>query len=347
MSSTIKTAILGGGGFVGMEIYRILKKQVNVSIEFVSSESLVDQPVEKYYRMFKNKNKQLKFKPISQLEDGYDVIFSCLPTGVLPIYIDRIKSKSKVIFNVSGDFRLQDQYQLEKYYPQTLNTNTYLESQYYIPEFHELDKESKIINLPGCMAVASIYSLYPLVKNNLIENKIVIDAKTGSSGGGKKSTEHPAERAHNLRPHKVHGHRHKPEICHVFESMFGIALDLQFSTYSLDLPRGIMVTSYTQLKEDISEIDVKKSYFRDYKGMPFIDYIKDTRGGRFNPMIKSVAGTNRVEVAAYVDGRNCVSICTLDNLIKGAAGQAIQAFNQYFGYPEFQSLNFHNEGMWP
>ncbi|WP_173918668.1 N-acetyl-gamma-glutamyl-phosphate reductase [Halobacillus sp. Marseille-Q1614] len=347
MSTKIKAAILGGSGFVGMEIYRILNKQMDVSIEFVSSESLAGQPVEKYYRMLNSKNKQLKFKPISQLEDGFDVVFSCLPTGVLPKYIDEIIPKSTVVFNVSGDFRLRDQHQLEKYYPQSLKTETYLESQYFIPEFHELDKKSKIINLPGCMAVASIYSLYPLVKNNLIENRVVIDAKTGSSGGGKRSPEHPAERAHNLHPHKVHGHRHQPEINHAFEGMFGVELDLQFSTYSLDLPRGIMVTSYSQLKDNISEVDVKKFFYRDFKGMPFIDYLRDNKGGRFNPMIKSTAGTNRVEVAAYVDGKNCVSICTLDNMIKGAAGQAIQAFNQYFGYPEFQSLNFHNEGMWP
>lgn len=347
MSTKIKAAILGGSGFVGMELYRILKNNTDVSIEFVSSESLEGQPVEKYYRMFNSKNKQLKFKSIRQLENGYDVVFSCLPTGVLPMYIDEIISKCTVVFNISGDFRLKDNRQLEKYYPQSLKIKNHLESQYFIPEFHELDKKAKIINLPGCMAVASIYSLYPLVKNNLINNKVVIDAKTGSSGGGKRSSEHPAERAHNLRPHKVHGHRHQPEINYAFEDMFEVDLDLQFSTYSLDLPRGIMVTSYSQLKENISEVEVKRAFYRDFKGMTFIDYLKDNRGGRFNPMIKSIAGTNRAEVAAYVNGRNCVSICTLDNMIKGAAGQTIQAFNQYFGYPEFQSLNFQNEGMWP
>ncbi|UTR16513.1 N-acetyl-gamma-glutamyl-phosphate reductase [Salipaludibacillus sp. LMS25] len=347
MSSNIKVAILGGGGFVGMETYRLLKEQADVSIEFVSSESLAGQPVEKYYRMLNSKNKQLRFKPVNHLEEGFDVVFSCLPTGILPAYIDEIKSKSKIIFNVSGDYRLTDQQQLEKYYPQSLKTDTYLESQYYIPEFHELDKKAKIINLPGCMAVASIYSLYPLVEHNMIEGKVVIDAKTGSSGGGKRSSEHPAERAHNLRPHKVHGHRHQPEICHAFKSMFGTELDLQFSTYSLDLPRGIMVTSYSQLKKNIAEVDVKKAFYQAYKDKPFIEYIKDNKSARFNPMIKSTVGTNKVEVAAYLDGKHCVSISTLDNMIKGAAGQAIQAFNHYFDYPEMQSLNFNNEGMWP
>ncbi|MGP4042618.1 N-acetyl-gamma-glutamyl-phosphate reductase [Gracilibacillus sp. D59] len=346
MRTKIKVAILGGSGFVGMEIYRILKNQPEVSIEFVSSESLAGQSVEKYYRVLNSKNRQLKFKPVHELTHGFDVIFSCLPTGVLPTYIDDIKAKALVVFNVSGDFRLKERDHLEKYYPQSLKADSYLASQYFIPEFHQIDRNAKIINLPGCMAVASIYSLYPLVKHQLIENRVVIDAKTGSSGGGKKSSETHAERAHNIRPHKVHGHRHQPEIIHAFRDMCGAVLELQFSTYSLDLPRGIMVTAYSQLKENISELDVKRSFYRDFKPLTFIDYLKDS-GGRFNPMIKSTAGTNRVEVAAYVDGKNCVSICTLDNMIKGAAGQAIQAFNQFFDYPEYQSLNFQNEGMWP
>ncbi|WP_347553046.1 N-acetyl-gamma-glutamyl-phosphate reductase (plasmid) [Pseudalkalibacillus hwajinpoensis] len=347
MSQNIKIAILGGSGFVGMEIYRILRNHPLASIDFVSSESRSGRPVEKYYRILNNENKQLKFKKINQLENGYDVIFSCLPTGVLPKHIDEVLDKTEVLFNVSGDYRLTDHHLLEDYYPNSLTNQRYMDSQYYIPEFHKIDRQKKIINLPGCMAVASIYSLYPLMKNSLIEGKVIIDAKTGSSGGGKKSSEHPAERSQNFRPHQVHGHRHMPEISNAFREMFDENIDLQFSTYSLDLPRGIMTTVYSTLKDGVSEIDVKKAFFKEYNNLYFIDYIKDTKGGRFNPMIKSIVGTNRSEVAAYVDNKNCVSICSLDNMIKGAAGQAVQAFNQYFDFSEEEALSFQNEGMWP
>ncbi|WP_294351511.1 N-acetyl-gamma-glutamyl-phosphate reductase [uncultured Clostridium sp.] len=343
-----KVAILGGNGFAGGEVYRILAKHPNFQVEFMSSESMAGKPIDKYslaYRHEKNK-KPLKFKKISELTEHYDVIFSCLPTGVLPKCIEDIYDKADVIFNLSGDYRLEDSKELEKYYPETLNQKFKVDSEYYIPEFAEM-KKAKVINLPGCMAVASIYSIYPLLSNDLIEGAIITEAKTGSSGAGKSTKEVHAERSNNFRPYKIFGHRHKPEIEFCFKKYLGKEIDYQFSAFSLDLPRGIMSVSYTKLKDGVKEVDVKKAFYSAYSNKPFIQYF-NSKGGKFPyPMIKTVVGTNYAEVGVYVEGNNCVTVVSIDNLIKGAAGQAIQAANIYFGYDETLGLKLESEGMWP
>ncbi len=343
-----RVAILGGNGFAGGEVYRILAKHPNFQVQFMSSESMAGKPVDKYnlaYRHEKNK-KSLKFKKVSELNEHYDAIFACLPTGILPKCIENIYDHADVIFNLSGDYRLEDIEDLEKYYPETLNHDFKVDSEYYIPEFAEM-KKAKVINLPGCMAVASIYSIYPLLSNNLIEGSVITEAKTGSSGAGKSTEEAHAERSNNFRPYKIFGHRHKPEIEFCLKKYLNKEIDYQFSAFSLDLPRGIMVTSYTKLKDGITEVDVKKAFYSSYSGKPFIQYFNSS-GGKFQyPMIKTVVGTNFAEVGAYVEDNHCVTVVSIDNLIKGAAGQAIQAANIYFGFEDTLGLYLESEGIWP
>lgn len=341
-----RVAILGGSGFTGAELFRLLCNHPHFKVDFVSSESLAGLPVNKYFMALRhNKDaNSLKFKKISELENHYDIIFSCLPNGVLPKNIKKLSSCADYIFNVSGDYRISDQDILQKHYPDTLQYEFEGRSQYFIPEFDEVDLGNKVVNLPGCMAVATIYSLYPLLANNLIEDRVVTDVKTGSSGGGKSSTEHPSERAHNFRPHKLHGHRHKPEIVGAFKNNLEKTIDLQFSVHSLDLPRGIMATSYSFLKSHVSEIEVKKAFYTTYKSKRFVHYFN--KNSHYSlPMIKTVVGTNIAEVGVYIEDHHCVTIASIDNLIKGAAGQAIQAANLYMGFPEEEGLQL--QGMWP
>ncbi|GGA43743.1 N-acetyl-gamma-glutamyl-phosphate reductase 1 [Kroppenstedtia guangzhouensis] len=344
-----RAAILGGTGFTGSELYRLLGGHPYIEVEYISSESKAGTPVDRYFissRHKKNKS-NLRFRKLSELDGRYDLIFSCLPTGSLPQHIERIAEHTDYIFNISGDYRIPDADLLQKYYPETLKHEFSGGSHYYIPEFSEIKRDVKVVNLPGCMAVASIYSLYPLVAHDLIESWVVTDAKTGSSGAGKSSAETHAERSHNFRPHKAHGHRHQPEIQFALQKHLGRRIELQFSTYSLDLPRGISVSSYSRLKEDVSEIDVKKAFYSTYVSKPFVHYLRSKNGAQSLPMIKTVVGTNDVEVGVYVEGRNCVSIASIDNLIKGAAGQAIQAANLYMGFPEETGVQSSAEGAWP
>ncbi|MNO47018.1 N-acetyl-gamma-glutamyl-phosphate reductase [compost metagenome] len=341
-----RVAILGGSGFTGAELYRLLGKHPHLEVDFVSSESKAGFPVDKYYigSIHKKKSSSLKFSKIAELKGHYDAVFSCLPTGALPKIINQVSEQTDYIFNVSGDYRISDPAILNQHYPETLKHAFEGRWHYFIPEFSRIDPSVKVINLPGCMAVATLYTLYPLVAHHLIEDRVVTDAKTGSSGGGKLTTEHHAERSHNFRAFKVHGHRHRPEIEHALNYHLNRSVSLQFSVFSLDLPRGIMASSYSLLKEGVEAVDVKKAFYSTYSNTPFIHYFSSGNG---SPMIKTVVGTNYAEVGAYVEGRNCVSLATIDNLIKGAAGQAIQAANLYFDYSEDAGLQFEGEGAWP
>ncbi|KQO04583.1 N-acetyl-gamma-glutamyl-phosphate reductase [Paenibacillus sp. Leaf72] len=348
-SSVKRVAILGGNGFTGGELYRLLKRHPYFKVDFVSSESKAGLPLDKFFVSSARQKRADggKFQKLASLSGHYDFIFSCLPTGVLPRHIDHIAEHAEYVINVSGDYRLNDQELLRQYYPESLSHPAQGGSHYFIPEFSDINLEAKVVNLPGCMAVATIYTLFPLLAANLIEPRVISDAKTGSSGGGKASTEHHAERAHNFRPYKVHGHRHRPEIEFALEEHLERSVELQFSVHSLDLPRGILVTSYSLLKEHASEIDVKKAFYGAYAAKPFVHYFNSKNGSYSYPMIKTTAGTNYAEVGAYVEGRNCVSIASIDNLIKGAAGQAIQAANLYSGIAEEAGLQFELEGAWP
>ncbi|MFC4777985.1 N-acetyl-gamma-glutamyl-phosphate reductase [Paenibacillus sp. GCM10023252] len=340
-----RVAILGGSGFTGAELYRLLGNHPYLEVNYVSSESKAGYPVDKYYigSVHKKKASSLKFGRIAELDGHYDAIFSCLPTGELPKIINEVAEHAEYIFNVSGDYRITDEAILHQHYPETLKHPFEGGWHYYIPEFSEVNRSVKVVNLPGCMAVATLYTLYPLVAHDLIEGRAVTDAKTGSSGGGKSTTEHHAERANNFRAFKLHGHRHRPEVENALNVHLERTVDLQFSVFSLDLPRGILASTYTTLKEGVTAVEVKKAFYSTYSSKPFLHYFNSGSG---SPMIKTVVGTNYAEVGAYVEGRNCVSLAAIDNLIKGAAGQAIQAANLYFDFPEEAGLRAA-EGAWP
>lgn len=333
-------AILGGTGFVGAELYRILSLHPSFDVRLVSSEKFAGQFVEKTYKHFRygNIKPNLKFSSINSLETGYDIIFSALPTGVLPLFLDKILGKTNLLINVSGDFRFSDESILKEYYPDSIGVikDSSLVN-YFIPELSPINKKAKIINLPGCMALAAIYSIYPLIKNNLINENIVIEAKTGSSGAGKSTTETHAERSNNFRLYKAFNHRHLPEI-----QKLGANFCIQFSAFSLDISRGIYVSAYSSLKENTSKEDVRIAFHQTYKDSYFVHVLKTG-----TPMLKTVMGTNHVEISHIINGKFCLSMVTLDNLIKGAAGQAIQAANMHCNLPEELGLSTANRGIWP
>jgi LysW-gamma-L-alpha-aminoadipyl-6-phosphate/LysW-L-glutamyl-5-phosphate reductase len=169
--------------------------------------------------------------------------------------------------------------------------------------------------------------------------------KTGSSGGGRSAAEHPAERSHNFRPYKLSGHRHEPEVVEALETFSGQRVDVRLSVGSLDVPRGISVTSHCTLREGVSELDVRKAFATAYGSTRFVRYLGPAQGPWNVPMLKTVVGSNAVEIATDTIGRRCTVVSALDNLIKGAAGQAIQLMNIAEGFDEAEGLAYG--GMWP
>jgi N-acetyl-gamma-glutamyl-phosphate reductase len=338
--------VLGGSGFAGAEILRLLLDHPRVEVAFISSEAHEGEAVTRILHGLRNHPgvTGMVFQSIDSLP-SVDVIFSCLPVGQLPARLADVLGRGEFIFNLGGDFRLKGPEEIRRYYPASAEYWPY-EFPYYVPEMVKRRPASGVVSLPGCMAAAAIYALYPLSRASLIERYVVVDAKTGSSGGGRHSAEHVSDRANNFRVHRIHGHRHAPEILQAIRELTGSELKLQFSAYSLELPRGVFVSAYTLLRPGIGTLDVKRAYANAYREAPFIRMRSSHPASPYAlPMIKAVLGTNVAELACGVEDDRCVTVVALDNLVKGAGGQALQAMNRIMGYGE--TLGLPMGGLWP
>jgi N-acetyl-gamma-glutamyl-phosphate reductase len=341
----LKVAVLGSSGFVGSELLRVLSQHPQVEVVFASSESMAGYTTAKAFPALRMQGPLAQLK-LAKLEDliNVDVAFACLPNGMLPRHLEFIKTKSPLIINLGGDYRLRNSQDLLRHYSESLKYPCD-NAIYAVPELQSDFPQEGLLNVSGCMSAATIYALYPLCKANLILPNVIADIKTGSSGGGKKASEHSAERSGNIRPHKIHGHQHKPEIIEAIHASTGQQIQLEFSTHSLDLPRGVYATIYVQLKPEVSEQQVRKAFFAAYGQSEFVRYLLPSSHPLAQPMLKSVVGTNRVEVSSYIENDRCVVVSCLDNLIKGAAGQAVQILNQTFGFKNTGYLA--TQAAWP
>ncbi|MBW7565220.1 N-acetyl-gamma-glutamyl-phosphate reductase [Chromobacterium subtsugae] len=347
MMKTVTVSVLGAAGFVGGELIRLLQGHRHVQLVDVTSRARAGQPIGRTIPSLRHfpETGRKRFVAMESMQP-VDIVFSCLPGGALPGMLEQIRGKARRIINLAGDFRLRDPELVAKHYPQTAALGMPADARYLIPEFWQAEyADAPLLNLPGCMAIATFYSLYPLVARGLVESDIVAEAKTGSSGSGKESAEHPAERGHNYRPYKLSGHRHEPEIVEALAEHAGQRVDLRFSAGSLDSPRGISVSSFFTLREGVQELDVRKAFMSAYGNTRFIRYLGPAQGPWNMPMLKTVVGSNAVEIATDTVGRRCTVVSALDNLIKGAAGQAIQAMNLAEGFDEAEGLAYG--GMWP
>ena len=342
--SRARVAVVGASGYSGGELIRLLLDHPHVELAFLSAERNAGAPVGALHPAVRNHPRAagLKFRPLAELSevDTVDVAFTCLPTGALPPVLPAVADRAKWVLNVAGDYRLRDQAEVRAHYPASAEHPGPEPFVYHVPELADGVPEHRFINLPGCMAVSTIYALYPLFADGLVEPRVVADAKTGSSGSGRGGTEHPADRAGNFRVHKPHGHRHLPEIRQAVADATGATPDLQFSTHSLDLPRGILVSVYARLLPGKTALDVRRAYARAYAGRPFLRVRPSPKAPQDFPMLKAVVGSNVAEVGVAVKDDQVVAISALDNLIKGAAGQAVQVMNQVLGLDETLGLPF-------
>ncbi|MFC9994086.1 N-acetyl-gamma-glutamyl-phosphate reductase [Nocardia sp. NPDC127526] len=336
----IRVAVIGASGHAGGELVRLLLDHPGVDLAFLSAERNAGSMVGVVHPWLRNHTGVAgsKFRPLAELStvDPVDVAFTCLPSGTLPSVLGQIRARAQRVFNVAGDYRLHDAAELREHYPASADNPARFD--YYIPELAASAPDTQLVNLPGCMAVTTVYALYPLFAGPLVQPQVIVDAKTGSTGGGRRNADSHAGRAGNFRVHKLFGHRHAPEIRQAVHDATGTAPQLRFSTYSLDVSRGIMVTAYATLLPDISPLEVKRAFARAYAGKPFVRVRTAPRRPQDYPMLKAVVGSNVAEVAVSVRGRHVVAVAALDNLIKGAAGQAIQALNLTHGFDETLGL---------
>ena len=339
----IKAGIIGATGYAGAEIVRLLMGHPEVEIKWLGSRSYIDQRYADIYRnMFQIVEDICKDDNLDKLAEEVDVIFTATPQGFCASVInEEILSKVKVI-DLSADFRIKDVATYEKWYGIEHKSPEYIEEAVYgLCEINREDiKKARLVANPGCYTTCSILSLYPLVKEGLIDpSTIIIDAKSGTSGAGRgaKVDNLFCEVNENMKAYGVATHRHTPEIEEQLGYAAGQEIILNFTPHLVPMNRGILVTAYASLKEKVSYETVKAAYDKYYEKEKFVRVLeKDVC-----PQTKWVEGSNYVDVNFKIDERTgrVIGMGALDNLVKGAAGQAVQNMNLVFGLDESTGLD--------
>ena len=339
----IKAGIIGATGYAGAEIVRLLMGHPEAEIKWYGSRSYIDQRYADIYRnMFQIVEDVCKDDNLDKLAEEVDVIFTATPQGFCASVInEEILSKVKVI-DLSADFRIKDVKTYEKWYGIEHKSPEYIkEAVYGLCEINREDiKKARLVANPGCYTTCSILSLYPLVKEGLIDpSTIIIDAKSGTSGAGRgaKLDNLFCEVNENMKAYGVATHRHTPEIEEQLGYAAGEEIVLNFTPHLVPMNRGILVTAYASLKEKVSYETVKAAYDKYYEKEKFVRVLdKDVC-----PQTKWVEGSNFVDVNFKIDERTgrVIVMGALDNLVKGAAGQAVQNMNLVFGLEESTGLD--------
>lgn len=318
---------------------RILLTHPNVEIKEVTSRQFEAMPVHNVHPNLRGRTNLIFINP-SKLKGG-DLIFIALPNGESMKYIEMASLRAKRIIDLGADFRLDSAKLFESWYKIKHSSPKLLGK--FIYGLAELNRKkiqkARFVACGGCEATAIILGLYPLVKLNMIDKEnIIADVKIGSSAAGGKSSQssHHPERQNVLRSYKPTRHRHEAEIQEV------LGARVEISATAVDLVRGILSTIHTQVKKNISEKDIWQAYRSVYKDEPFIRIVKQKQGLFRYPEPKILWGTNFCDIGFEKNPTSdrLVVLSAIDNLVKGTAGQAVQAMNIMFGFPEATGLEF-------
>jgi len=336
MSQKIKIAIFGGSGYGGSELLRILLFHPNAEIVLVTANEHAGKSVGEVHKNLYGLT-DLKFEKspedLSALDA--DVVFFALPHGQALSLIPNLPPSVKVI-DLSGDFRINDKDVFKQFY-KLEHTADELQKKfvYGLTETNrEAIKEASYIANPGCFATATLLVLAPLVKSGLLTGKIIVDAKTGSSGSGAKAaanTHHP-QRMNSFYAYKPFTHQHVPEISQHLKTIGEFTDNFVFMTHSLPVSRGIFASCYLETTNILTNEDLKNLYELFYKDSFFVRIVENS------PDINWVKTTNFCDISAHSNGKQIAVFSAIDNLVKGAAGQAVQNMNLMFGLDETCAL---------
>ena len=342
-ASMLSVAIVGASGYTGGELLRLLLGHPFVKITQATSNRLAGKPVGRAHPNLRGRT-SLKFSHVDDLE-SCDLLFLCLPHGETAVRWDHFSALAPKIIDLSADFRLQDESRYRQYYkknhprPDLLGQFTY-----GIAELHRgTIREAAYVACAGCNATVTLLGLFPLFDAGLVDpERAIVEVKVGSSEGGNRATSasHHPVRSGSLRSFSPTGHRHTPEI----EQELGktTSARIHFSATSVEMVRGALATAHLFPKQPVSEKELWQLYRRYYGKEPFIRIVKERDGLYRYPEPKILAGSNYCDVGFEVDdrGERIVVISAIDNLMKGAAGQAVQNLNLMCGFPERTALEF-------
>ena len=334
----IKVGIIGSTGYAGQELVRILLQHPQTEIVWYGSRTYVDQKFSSVFgNMFKIVEDICKADDIDQLAKEADVIFTATPQGYCASIIsEKVLSNTKVI-DLSADFRIKDVATYEKWYGIEHKSPSFIdEAVYGLCEINrDQVKDCRLLANPGCYTTCSILTAYPLAKEGVIDmNSLIVDAKSGTSGAGRgaKIPNLFCEVNENIKAYAVGTHRHTPEIEEQLSYASGDDVVINFTPHLVPMNRGILVTEYATLKKDISEEEIRQIYHKYYDHEYFVRVLD----AGVNPETRWVEGSNFVDINFYKDERTnrVIMMGALDNVVKGAAGQAVQNMNLMFGLKE-------------
>lgn len=338
----MKAGIIGANGYGGVELIRLLQNHPFVEIELLVSHSTSGSSINELYpHLTSIFEMDLAQVDVDHIADHVDVVFFSTPPGVSRELVPQFSEREVLCIDLSGDHRLTDPELYSHWYqkePATVNILN--QSVYGLSEINaEQIKDSNIIANPGCYPTAALLGILPAVKEDWVKpNSIIIDGKTGVSGAGRKNSlaTHFSEVNENVKAYKLGNHQHIPEIEQLIEATSGNSAKVSFSAHLVPMTRGIMCTIYADLKEPVSAENVIANYQSFYEDHAFVR-VKET--AEF-PKTKEVYGSNYCDIGIHCDERTnrLTIVSVIDNLVKGASGQAIQNMNLINGWAETTGL---------
>ncbi|WP_315068537.1 N-acetyl-gamma-glutamyl-phosphate reductase [uncultured Clostridium sp.] len=337
----VKIGIIGATGYVGAELLRLLLSHPKVEVAALSSVSFEGQEISNVYKTFFNKT-NLICKTAEDVIEKSDVIFTALPHGLSEDIAKKAIDNNKICIDMGADFRLSSEDEYEEWYGKKFaEPALHSESVYGLPELNrEKIKNCSLIANPGCYPTTIELGLMPLLKNSLIKlDNIICDSKSGTTGSGRGLTlnTHFPEENETFAPYKVGAHRHTPEIEETLSAMAEDKVSVTFTPHLLPINRGILSTIYCFPKDIVNLEEIHKLYVDFYKDEPFVNILPLGE----TASIKNVRLTNDCFISLHLNHRKdqIIVVSTIDNMVKGAAGQAIQNMNIILGFDETDGLN--------
>lgn len=337
----MKVSIIGATGYTGAELLRLLHQHPEAELLHLTSESSTGQTIDSLYPHLRTiaSGSLISLNDIDAIAES-DAVFIALPHGHAMELGKKLAGTKVKIIDLGADYRFKDESVYEAWY-KLPHTHSGAGAVYGLPEWYRSDiRTAQIIGNPGCYTTASILALAPLMAAGLIEpDSIIIDAKSGVSGAGRslKIDSHFAEMYENLKAYNIAGHRHTPEIEQALGDIGQTPVTLTFTPHLIPMTRGILSTCYAKLKQPCSLEALTDVFTAKYQDEPFVRLL----GAGAYPATKATRGSNFCDLGWHIDSRSgrVIVVSAIDNLVKGAAGQAVQNLNILFGLPETMGLN--------
>ncbi|EAX47615.1 N-acetyl-gamma-glutamyl-phosphate reductase [Thermosinus carboxydivorans Nor1] len=337
----MKVSIIGATGYTGEELLRILANHPAAEIKYLTSESQTGTEVDSIYPHLNRFYNQalVSMADLDKIVAASDVLFIALPHGHAMEIGKKVSGQGVKVIDLGSDYRFKDITVYEKWY-KIPHVHPDAKAVYGLTElYRDAVRTADIVGNPGCYTTASILALAPLVKNKLIDlTSIVVDAKSGISGAGRglNLTHHLPEAFENVKAYNIAGHRHTPEIEQALSELAGSQVLISFTPHLIPMSRGILSTCYARLLDGVTANMVDEAFHDLYGQEYFIRLLG--RGGY--PATKNTRGSNFCDLGWHIDTRTgrVIAVAAIDNLVKGAAGQAVQNMNVMFGFEEQTGL---------